>query len=85
MKNLLFVGLITTILLSGCIQKNIEECSLSLCDCKCYPQGETPEEKTGRICGINCLAGYGINGCELKNNQCVEIHLKFVAPEGAST
>ena len=74
MKKLLFIELIIIFLLSGCIQKTTEKCSLSLCDCKCYSKGETPEEKTGRICGINCLAEYGINGCELKNNQCVEIH-----------
>ncbi|RLI93229.1 MAG: hypothetical protein DRO89_00590 [Candidatus Altiarchaeales archaeon] len=50
------------------------ECSLSLCDCKCYPKGETPEEKTGRICGINCLDEFNVSGCEYRNGRCVEIY-----------
>lgn len=49
------------------------ECSLSLCDCKCYPKGETREEKEGVICGINCLGIYGVYGCEAVNGECKEI------------
>lgn len=51
-------------------------CSLSLCDCKCYLKGETPEEKTGRLCGINCMGEYGITGCEYKDGSCEEIFLE---------
>jgi len=50
------------------------ECSLSLCDCKCYLKGETPEEKTGKICGINCLGEFNVSGCEYRNGKCVEIY-----------
>jgi eight-cysteine-cluster-containing protein len=49
-------------------------CSLSLCDCKCHLEGETPEEKTGRLCGINCLQQYNVSGCEYRNGRCVEIY-----------
>jgi eight-cysteine-cluster-containing protein len=50
------------------------ECSLSLCDCKCYLKGETPEEKTGELCGINCLSEFNVSGCEYRNGKCVEIY-----------
>ncbi|MBN2014599.1 MAG: DUF333 domain-containing protein [Candidatus Altiarchaeota archaeon] len=49
-------------------------CYLSLCDCKCYLKGEAPEEKTGRICGINCLQQYNVSGCEYRNGRCVEVY-----------
>ena len=52
------------------------ECQLSLCDCKCYPKGQTPEEKTGRFCGINCLGVYGISGCRVENNTCTEVKIE---------
>ncbi len=50
------------------------DCSLSLCDCKCYPKGETPEEETDKICGINCLTEFNVSGCEYKRGECVEVH-----------
>ena len=46
------------------------ECELSLCDCECYPKGQTPEELTGGLCGINCLGLYNISGCILEGGQC---------------
>lgn len=49
------------------------ECTLSLCDCKCHPKGETREETDGVLCGINCLGEYGIEGCGLKNGECTEL------------
>lgn len=50
------------------------ECVLSLCDCRCYPKGETPEEKTGRLCGINCLREYNVSGCEYGGGKCAEVY-----------
>jgi eight-cysteine-cluster-containing protein len=50
------------------------ECSLSMCDCKCYLKSETPEEKTGKLCGINCLSEFNVTGCEYRNGKCVEIY-----------
>jgi len=48
-------------------------CSLSLCDCKCYPTGETREETEGVMCGINCLGEHGVSGCEFVNGVCSAI------------
>lgn len=53
----------------------VEECSLSLCDCKCHLKGQTPEELTGKICGINCLGEHGVKGCEFKEGNCFEVYL----------
>jgi hypothetical protein len=50
----------------------IPECVLSLCDCKCYPKGSTPEELKRLLCGINCLKEQGVSGCKVEKNQCVE-------------
>ncbi len=50
------------------------KCSLSLCDCECYKSGETPEERSGSLCGINCTAKYGINGCEYSGGECVKVY-----------
>jgi len=55
--------------LSGCVQQN--PCKLSLCDCKCH-YGATEDE--GKLCGINCLAEFGVSGCEFRNGQCVEVY-----------
>lgn len=63
------------VLLSIPYEKSVE-CSLSLCDCKCYPKGQTPEEKTGVLCGINCLGEYGVKGCEYKNGQCTPVYVQ---------
>lgn len=63
---------------SGCGQK--KECRLSLCDCKCHPAGQTPEELTGKLCGINCLGEFNVTGCEYADGICREIH----ANSGAS-
>jgi len=53
---------------------NETECHLSLCDCKCYPAGHTPEELEGRLCGINCLGIYGISGCKVVDGICTEVY-----------
>lgn len=52
-----------------------EKCALSLCDCKCYAAGKTPEALQGEVCGINCLAEKGISGCHYENNTCRERYL----------
>lgn len=50
------------------------ECTLSSCDCKCYLKGESPEEKTGKLCGINCLGEFNVSGCEYRNGRCVGLY-----------
>lgn len=50
------------------------ECHMSLCDCRCYPTGQTPEEKDGRMCGINCLGAYNATGCTVVNNVCTTVY-----------
>ena len=73
-KLILPIFLIIGIALSvGCIKAPEKECSLSLCDCKCHEKGQTPEELNKKICGINCMAEYGVSGCELIDGKCVEI------------
>jgi hypothetical protein len=67
-----------------CRKEKITECILSLCDCKCYPKGETPEEKTGKLCGINCYGIYGISGCVLKEGKC-EVVKKSTPPSEEKT
>lgn len=60
-----------------CPKNNTEECFLSLCDCKCYFDGFQPEVAEGgepRLCGINCLGEFGVEGCEYKEGKgCVEV------------
>ena len=63
----------------------ITECVLSLCDCKCYPKGSTPEELTGKLCGINCLRYHGISGCGNAQGVCVPIVVSTTLPEQPST
>ena len=46
-----------------------DKCELSLCDCECYPAGETPEEKSGKICGNNCEAWKNVTGCLYVSNE----------------
>lgn len=52
----------------------LEQCVLSLCDCKCHLKGESQEEKTGKLCGINCFGLYNISGCAFKNGECAEVY-----------
>jgi len=80
MKTEKIVGIVVLIILVGVLlvllsipSQKSKECSLSLCDCKCYEKGQTPEEKTGNLCGINCLGEFGVSGCELENNECTPI------------
>jgi len=54
-------------------EPTITGCQLSMCDCECYPEGQTPEELDGRMCGINCLGEYNVSGCKLENNECVKV------------
>ncbi|MBN2251705.1 MAG: hypothetical protein JW724_06500 [Candidatus Altiarchaeota archaeon] len=66
-------------ILAGCVQEpQAKECSLSLCDCKCHPKGQTPEELEGRLCGINCPGEYGVTGCEYVDGKCTE---KYITEE----
>ena len=72
----LVLGFGLLLLFAGCIEKAPEEkCSLSLCNCKCYPLGKTPEALEGKLCGINCLGEKGVYGCAYSNNQCAEKYL----------
>ncbi|GAI20714.1 unnamed protein product, partial [marine sediment metagenome] len=67
------IGLLYLFLQLGhkeCKQNN--ECELSLCDCKCYQTGQTPEFLEDKICEINCQEEYNISGCECRNNKCSE-------------
>ncbi len=50
------------------------KCALSLCGCKCYPEGQTPEELNGTLCGINCLGEFNITGCKVVDNACTEVY-----------
>lgn len=56
------------------------ECELSLCDCKCYPKGQTPEELTVKLCGINCYGLYNISGCILEEGQCKSVKAGLANP-----
>ena len=47
------------------------ECSLSLCDCNCYPTKFLPEIVEGKICGNDCFGFMGIVGCQKMNDSCV--------------
>jgi len=57
------------------------KCSLSLCDCKCYPEGQTPEELNGTLCGINCLGEFNVTGCKVIDNACGEVRVGENASE----
>ncbi|MCD6575729.1 MAG: hypothetical protein J7K73_01055 [Nanoarchaeota archaeon] len=50
------------------------DCRLSLCDCKCHPVGQTPEETKGIVCGKNCQAWYGVKGCTCEDGSCKEVY-----------
>lgn len=68
------IGLLYLFLQLGhkeCKQNN--ECELSLCDCRCYQTGQTPEFLEDKICEINCQEEYNISGCECRDNKCVEV------------
>jgi hypothetical protein len=80
MKTEKIMGIIVLIALVGILSvllmiptQKPKECTLSLCDCKCYEKGQSPEEKTGKLCGINCLGEFGVSGCKLENNECTPI------------
>lgn len=47
-----------------------QECVLSLCDCQCYPQGQTPEELENKLCGNDCYGRYHIEKCEMTDEGC---------------
>ncbi|PIR02408.1 MAG: hypothetical protein CO031_01335 [Candidatus Nealsonbacteria bacterium CG_4_9_14_0_2_um_filter_37_38] len=63
------------------LKEVITDCVLSLCDCKCHPEGKTPEKLRGVLCGVNCEGIYGIEDCKLKSvfgiNFCVIENLYF--------
>jgi len=59
----------------------LAECRLSLCDCACYPAGQTPEELIpGKVCGINCLGLYNIQGCGVEAGLCTVIYAPTPTP-----
>ncbi|MBU2633667.1 MAG: hypothetical protein KJ674_00320 [Nanoarchaeota archaeon] len=78
---ILFIIIIVGVLLLGYNYYNEKtkwvdedlECSLSNCDCTCYPEGQTPEEKEGVLCGVNCLGIYNVSSCTVVNNECQAI------------
>ena len=76
-KELMFLFFVSAIIIvSCCVEKpKVEKCTLSLCDCNCYPQGKTPEALDGKVCGINCLAEKGVTGCQFDNNSCKETYI----------
>jgi hypothetical protein len=53
------------------------DCVLSLCSCSCYAKGERPEDKNGKVCGINCEEHGGVSGCECEGNTCMETHVSL--------
>ncbi len=46
-----------------------KDCVLSSCNCKCYLRGDTPEEKQGITCGLDCSL-YNAYGCEYVGINC---------------
>jgi len=72
---LIFIGIIVVAIILFSIWYFFKpvECELSLCDCKCYPKGQTPEALKGSLCGINCLVNYNVSGCALENGQCISV------------
>jgi len=53
------------------------DCRMSLCDCQCYPAGQTPEDTNGVVCGINCLGELNATGCEVRGGACA---VTYVTP-----
>lgn len=69
--------IIFCLFLAGCTSNTpapANECSLSLCDCKCHPKGQTPDDINKTLCGINCLGEKGVAGCEYKDGKCTEVY-----------
>ena len=58
------------------------ECSLSLCDCKCYLKGETPEELENKLCGVNCLEEYNVGGCKYVAGKCIPVYAEKQVKSG---
>ena len=52
----------------------VKECVLSLCDCKCHPAGQTPEDLGGGLCGINCRGEFNVSGCAEENGACITVY-----------
>lgn len=46
-------------------------CSLSLCDCKCYPTQSLPEIRENKVCGNDCYGILGIEGCVEEKGSCL--------------
>jgi type IV secretory pathway VirB6-like protein len=46
------------------------ECELSLCDCKCYKAGQTPETLQGIACNKDCQVLKNIRGCLCIDRTC---------------
>lgn len=53
--------------------ESIGSCELSLCDCKCYLKGSTPEAVEGKACDLDCAQKFRVGGCELKEGACLEL------------
>ena len=51
-----------------------DECSLSLCDCRCYVTEEMPEVAEGKMCGNDCYGMLGIERCEMINDTCTPVY-----------
>lgn len=75
-KILLLAIIVLGVLIVSYSKSTTSECSMSLCDCKCHPKSQTPEELTGRLCGINCFQWYNVTGCKLVNNVCLTTPIK---------
>lgn len=55
---------------SSTAEYNAADCEMSLCNCRCYPTGQTPEALNGTLCGINCLGEFNVTGCKKVNDTC---------------
>jgi hypothetical protein len=72
-NELVFIGIIIIAIVLFSIWyffRPLGGCELSLCDCRCYPEGQTPEALKVSLCGVNCLANYNVSGCVLENGEC---------------
>ena len=68
---MLFIGLGGTAFDLEC--ETAEDCRMSLCDCECHPEGKTPEELQGIVCGKNCLSWYNVTGCDCVTGTCTTL------------
>jgi len=74
MREIYFAVILCAAIIFLCGCSHVTECELSLCDCKCHPAGQTPEELGGGKCGKNCVGLHNITGCQAVGDRCAEIY-----------